>query len=73
MGLAVGAAMAGKRPVVELMMYLDFLGVCFDQILNQAANLRFMTSGKVRMGLTIRTQFGGRKDIERAMEALVRI
>jgi 2-oxoisovalerate dehydrogenase E1 component len=58
MGLAVGAAMAGMRPVVEL-MYLDFLGVCFDQILNQAAKLRFMTGGKARMGLTIRTQFGG--------------
>jgi 2-oxoisovalerate dehydrogenase E1 component len=72
MGLAVGAAMAGMRPVVEL-MYLDFLGVCFDQILNQAANLRFMTGGKARMGLTIRAQFGGRKDIERAVEELVRI
>jgi len=36
MGLAVGGAMAGLTPVVEL-MYLDFLGVCFDQILNQAA------------------------------------
>jgi len=58
MGMAVGAAMAGMRPVVEL-MYLDFLGVCFDQILNQAAKLRFMTGGKARMGLTIRTQFGG--------------
>ena len=50
--------MAGMRPVVEL-MYLDFLGVCFDQILNQAAKMRFMTGGKARMGLTIRTQFGG--------------
>ncbi|MGH3246648.1 MAG: alpha-ketoacid dehydrogenase subunit alpha/beta [Trebonia sp.] len=58
MGLAVGGAMAGLKPVVEL-MYLDFLGVCFDQILNQAAKLRFMTGGKARMGLTIRTQFGG--------------
>jgi 2-oxoisovalerate dehydrogenase E1 component len=58
MGLAVGSAMAGLRPVVEL-MYLDFLGVCFDQILNQAAKLRFMTGGKARMALTIRTQFGG--------------
>ena len=58
MGLAVGSAMAGMKPVVEL-MYLDFLGVCFDQILNQAAKLRFMTGGKARMGLTIRTQFGG--------------
>lgn len=57
MGLGIGAAMAGLRPVVEL-MYLDFLGVCFDQILNQAAKLRFMTGGAVKVPLVIRTQFG---------------
>jgi 2-oxoisovalerate dehydrogenase E1 component len=57
MGLAVGSAMAGLRPVVEL-MYLDFLGVCFDQILNQAAKLRYMTGGAVTLPLVIRTQFG---------------
>ena len=56
-GLGVGAAMAGMRPVVEL-MYLDFLGVCFDQLLNQAAKLPFMTGGAAEMGLTVRTQFG---------------
>jgi 2-oxoisovalerate dehydrogenase E1 component len=56
-GLGVGAAMAGMRPVVEL-MYLDFLGVCFDQIYNQAAKMRFMTGGNASMALTIRTQFG---------------
>jgi 2-oxoisovalerate dehydrogenase E1 component len=56
-GLAVGAAMAGMRPVVEL-MYLDFLGVCFDQLLNQAAKLPFMTGGSAEMALTVRTQFG---------------
>ena len=48
-GLAVGAAMAGTKPVVEL-MYFDFLGVCFDQIINQAAKLRFMTGGARRRG-----------------------
>jgi 2-oxoisovalerate dehydrogenase E1 component len=57
MGVGVGAAMAGMRPVVEL-MYLDFLGVCFDQVLNQAAKLPFMTGGAAEMALTIRTQFG---------------
>jgi 2-oxoisovalerate dehydrogenase E1 component len=57
-GLGVGAAMAGMRPVVEL-MYLDFLGVCFDQLLNQAAKLPFMTGGAAEMALTVRTQFGG--------------
>jgi len=56
-GLGVGAAMAGMRPVVEL-MYLDFLGVCFDQLLNQAAKLSFMTGGGAQMALTVRTQFG---------------
>ena len=56
-GLAVGAAMAGMRPVVEL-MYVDFVGVCFDQLLNQAAKLPFMTGGAAQMALTVRTQFG---------------
>ncbi len=49
--------MAGMRPVVEV-MYLDFLGVCFDQLLNQAAKLPFMTGGAAQMALTVRTQFG---------------
>jgi 2-oxoisovalerate dehydrogenase E1 component len=57
MGLGVGAAMAGMHPVVEL-MYLDFVGVCFDQLLNQAAKLPFMTGGAAEMALTVRTQFG---------------
>ena len=57
MGLGVGAAMAGMRPVVEL-MYLDFVGVCLDQLLNQAAKLPYMTGGAAQMALTVRTQFG---------------
>ena len=57
MGLGVGAAMAGLRPVVEL-MYLDFVGVCLDQLLNQAAKMPFMTGGAAQMALTVRTQFG---------------
>jgi 2-oxoisovalerate dehydrogenase E1 component len=57
MGVGVGAAMAGMRPVVEL-MYLDFLGVCLDQLMNQAAKLPFMTGGAAEMALTVRTQFG---------------
>lgn len=56
-GAGVGAAMAGMRPVVEI-MYSDFIGVCLDQIMNQAAKLRYMTGGKVSVPLTIRTQFG---------------
>ena len=57
LGAAVGAAAVGMRPVVEL-MYLDFVGVAFDQLLNQAAKLRYMTGGKVELPLTVRTQFG---------------
>jgi len=60
MGLGVGAAMAGMRPVVEI-MYLDFVGVCFDQLLNQAAKMPFMTGGTAEMALTVRTQFGAGK------------
>jgi 2-oxoisovalerate dehydrogenase E1 component len=56
-GLGVGAAMAGMRPVIEV-MYLDFIGVCLDQLLNQAAKLPFMTGGAAPMALTVRTQFG---------------
>ena len=56
-GLGVGAAMSGLRPVVEL-MYLDFLGVCLDQLMNQAAKMRFMTGGAVTVPLVLRTQFG---------------
>ena len=59
-GTAVGAAMAGMRPVVEI-MYMDFIGVCFDQLLNQAAKLRFMTGGRAGLPLVVRTQFGAGK------------
>jgi 2-oxoisovalerate dehydrogenase E1 component len=57
MGLGVGAAMSGLRPVVEL-MYLDFVGVCLDQLMNQAAKLGFMTGGAVEIGMVVRTQYG---------------
>jgi 2-oxoisovalerate dehydrogenase E1 component len=57
MGVAIGAALAGLRPIVEL-MYIDFLGVCFDQILNQMAKIRFMTGGEIELPITLRTQFG---------------
>jgi 2-oxoisovalerate dehydrogenase E1 component len=56
-GLGVGAALAGMRPVVEV-MYLDFVGVCLDQLMNQAAKLRYMTGGNAEVPLTVRTQFG---------------
>ena len=56
-GMAAGAAMTGLRPVAEL-MFVDFLGVCLDQILNQAAKFRYMFGGKARTPLVIRAMFG---------------
>lgn len=56
-GMGVGAANAGMRPVVEL-MYWDFSYVCMDQILNQAAKIRYMFGGKARVPLVIRGQQG---------------
>jgi pyruvate/2-oxoglutarate/acetoin dehydrogenase E1 component len=56
-GAAVGAAATGLRPVVEL-MFMDFLGVCFDMLLNQASKLRYMTGGLLEFPLVVRTQTG---------------
>lgn len=56
-GAAVGAAATGLRPVAEL-MFVDFLGVCFDQIFNQAGKFRYMFGGKAVTPVTIRTMFG---------------
>ena len=57
-GSAIGAATCGLRPVAEL-MFLDFLGVCFDQIFNQAAKFRYMFGGKAETPVTIRAMVGG--------------
>ena len=57
LGTAVGAAATGLRPVAEL-MFMDFLGVCLDPLLNQAAKLRYMFGGKARIPLTVRTVSG---------------
>ena len=59
-GMAVGAAMAGLRPVCEL-MYMDFFLVCADQILNQAAKMHYMYGGLVQAPMVIRGQQGGGK------------
>lgn len=58
MGTAVGAAMAGLRPVVEL-MFVDFLGTCLDQIYNQGAKVRYMSGGQASVPMVIRTTYGG--------------
>jgi pyruvate dehydrogenase E1 component beta subunit len=56
-GAAAGAALAGMRPVAEL-MFADFIGVCMDQIFNQAAKFRYMFGGKTRCPVVIRAATG---------------
>ncbi|MDH6626168.1 pyruvate/2-oxoglutarate/acetoin dehydrogenase E1 component [Streptomyces sp. LBL] len=56
-GLGVGAAARGLRPVVDL-MFMDFIGVCLDQIVNQAAKMKYMFGGSVSVPLTITTASG---------------
>ncbi len=57
MGAGVGAAATGLRPVVEL-MFIGFMGVCLDQLVNQAAKMRYMFGGKAKIPLVVRTMIG---------------
>lgn len=56
-GTAIGAAMAGMRPVAEL-MYVDFIGMTMDQLCNQAAKIRYMFGGQIGVPMVLRTQGG---------------
>ncbi len=56
-GAAIGAAIAGLRPVVEI-MYVDFIGTSFDQLLNHAAKLRYVYGGKISVPMVVRTVAG---------------
>lgn len=56
-GLANGAALCGLRPVAEI-MFADFFGVCFDQLVNNAAKLNFMFQGKAKCPITVRAPQG---------------
>lgn len=56
-GHAVGAAAAGLRPIAEI-MFVDFMGVCMDEILNQAAKMRYMFGGKAKVPMVVRTPCG---------------
>ncbi len=58
LGLAVGAAAAGLRPVVEI-MFIDFLFVAFDQVINQMAKMRYMFGGKAKLPIVVRCPCGG--------------
>ena len=73
-GLGVGAAIAGQRPVVEV-LFIDFLLQAMDQVVNQAAKYRFMSGGEGRVPLVIRTQGGTGNSLagqhSQSLEALV--
>jgi pyruvate/2-oxoglutarate/acetoin dehydrogenase E1 component len=56
-GMGVGAAITGMRPVIEI-MFADFAAVCLDQIVNQAAKMRYMSGGQLKVPLTIRMPQG---------------
>lgn len=56
-GAAVGAAVAGMKPVIEIML-MNFVGVCMDMITNHAAKLRFMSGGQTQVPMVIRTMTG---------------
>jgi 2-oxoisovalerate dehydrogenase E1 component len=57
LGSAVGAAISGLKPIVEI-MWADFIFVALDQLINQAANIRYITSGKTSVPMVVRTQQG---------------
>ncbi len=56
-GLAVGAAAAGLRPVIEI-MFMDFVGVCMDEIVNQMAKMKYMFGGKATLPIVVTTAAG---------------
>lgn len=56
-GAAAGAAMGSLRPIVEL-MFIDFIGVCLDQVMNQTAKFRYMFGGKATTPLVLRATYG---------------
>jgi pyruvate/2-oxoglutarate/acetoin dehydrogenase E1 component len=55
-GAAIGAALVGLRPVAEI-MFFDFAGIAFDQIVTHASKMRFTSGGQVKLPLVIRTQY----------------
>ncbi len=57
-GACVGAAMVGMRPVAEI-MFADFLGECYDQLVNNAAKMHYMFDGQFKASIVVRTACGG--------------
>ena len=69
-GGALGSALTGLRPIAEI-MYIDFTAVCFDQIINQVAKIRYMLGGQVKVPLVIRTTCGaGRSNAAQHSQSL---
>jgi len=57
-GLGLGAAATGLRPIIDI-MFMDFIGVCMDEIVNQVAKMKYMFGGTATLPLTIHTMSGG--------------
>ncbi len=74
MGASIGAAIAGLRPIPEI-MFMDFLGVAFDQLANHAAKLRYMSGGRTPVPMTVRVNMVGGTPIgaqhSQSLEALL--
>jgi acetoin:2,6-dichlorophenolindophenol oxidoreductase subunit beta len=61
-GLGIGAAATGLRPIIDI-MFIDFMGICMDQVVNQLAKMKYMFGGKARLPLTIHTMAGGGRSL----------
>lgn len=61
-GLGVGAAATGCRPVVDI-MFMDFMGECMDEITNQMAKMRYMFGGRAKLPITVTTMSGGGRSL----------
>src|SRR5262249_9140721 len=69
-GLGVGAAMTGLRPVVDI-MFGDFVGLIMDQMVNQAAKIHYMSGGKLKVPMVLRTTMGaGRRSAAQHSQSL---
>ena len=64
MGAAIGAAIAGYKPVAEIMI-MDFLAVCLDQVTNHAGKIRYMSGGQTAVPMVIRTSAGAGRGLTR--------
>ena len=69
-GLAVGAAAVGLRPIIEI-MFMDFMGVCMDELVNQMAKMKYMFGGKATLPIVVRTAAGaGRRSAAQHSQSL---